>query len=115
MPELPEVETIKEALIKAVDKAVIQSVLVFNRNFRVIIPDDFEQMLTRQTVSRIYRLAKYVIIDLTNGMSIVWHFGMSGRVRIILQKPASFENMTMWLFAPINAHLSLMMLDALGL
>ena len=41
MPELPEVETIKEALIKAVDKAVIQSVLVFNRNFRVIIPDDF--------------------------------------------------------------------------
>ncbi len=91
MPELPEVETIKEALIKAVDKAVIQSVLVFNRNFRVIIPDDFEQMLTGQTVSRIYRRAKYVIIDLTNGMSIVWHFGMSGRVRIISQKPASFE------------------------
>ena len=91
MPELPEVETIKEALVKAVDKAVILSVLVFNRNFRVIVPNDFEQILIGQTVSRIYRRAKYVIIDLTNGISIIWHFGMSGRVRILSQKPETFE------------------------
>ncbi len=91
MPELPEVETIKEALVKAVDKTVIQSVSVFNRNFRITIPADFEQMLTGQTISRIYRRAKYVIMELDNGISVVWHFGMSGRVRIISKKPESFE------------------------
>ena len=91
MPELPEVETIKEALIKAVDHSVIRSVSVFNRNFRIPIPDDFEKLLTGQTISRIYRRAKYVIINLTNGISIVWHFGMSGRVRIISQKKVSLE------------------------
>lgn len=83
MPELPEVETIKEALNRAVNGAVIQSVLIAERRFRIPIPDDFATKITGAAVKYLRRVAKYVIIDLDNGLSIVWHFGMSGRVRII--------------------------------
>ena len=82
MPELPEVETIKEALRKAVIGATIKDVVVRNRNFRESIPLDFENITKNTTIIKVWRLAKYAIMDLDNGFSIIWHFGMSGRVKI---------------------------------
>ncbi len=83
MPELPEVETIKEALKKTIEGAVIHSVTVFNRRFRIFIPNDFEEKLIGRKILRIYRIAKYVVLELDNHYSILWHFGMSGRVKFI--------------------------------
>ena len=83
MPELPEVETIKEALRKSIDGTEILSVLIRNRNFRQRIPDDFEKIVTGTRILSVCRRAKYVIITLDNGYCIIWHFGMSGRVKII--------------------------------
>ncbi len=82
MPELPEVETIKEALKKTIKGAVIQSVTVRKRQFREIIPADFERRIENTTICQIYRKAKYIIIELNNGLSLIWHLGMSGRVKI---------------------------------
>ncbi len=82
MPELPEVETIKEALRKAVEGAVIQKVIVRNRKFRIPVPADFEDTLEGAAILKIYRIAKYAVLDLDNGFSVVWHFGMSGKVKI---------------------------------
>lgn len=82
MPELPEVETIKEALRQAVDGAVIKEITVRCRSFRIPVPDNFENLLKGGRIAKIYRIAKYVVIDIDNGYSIVWHFGMSGRVKI---------------------------------
>lgn len=82
MPELPEVETIKEALRRAVDSADIISITVKNRNFREKIPEDFEKRIEKSTIQKIYRKAKYIIIELNNGLSIIWHLGMSGKVKI---------------------------------
>ena len=45
MPELPEVETIKNALVKAIKGAKILNTEVFCRKFRVQIPDGFEYLL----------------------------------------------------------------------
>lgn len=86
MPELPEVETIKNALKKAVDKSNIIEVRINNNRFREIIPDDFAQKVTGARITDIRRVAKYVLVDLDNGYSIIWHFGMSGRVKIMGDK-----------------------------
>lgn len=82
MPELPEVETIKEALRRTVEGATIRTVVVWNRQFREIVPADFEQRIENTVICKIYRKAKYIIIELNNGFSIIWHLGMSGRVKI---------------------------------
>lgn len=91
MPELPEVETIKEALSKAVSNSRIISVKVRKRQLRKMIPDDFEAVITNANIVEIYRRAKYAIIKLDNGYSIVIHFGMSGRVNIFKTLPKTFE------------------------
>lgn len=91
MPELPEVETIKEALRKAVEGAVIQKVIVRNRKFRIPVPADFEDTLEGAAILKVYRIAKYAVLDLDNGFSVVWHFGMSGKVKITDTYPADLE------------------------
>lgn len=82
MPELPEVETIKEAMRKSVEGASIESVTVFKRNLRLPVPPDFEEKITGKRIKRLYRIAKYVVMELCGGYSVVWHFGMSGKVTI---------------------------------
>lgn len=91
MPELPEVETIKESLLVALDNAVIQSVLVRNRHLRQEIPTDFEKNICKARITRIYRLAKYALLDLDNNRSIILHFGMSGKIRFIDEKDINYE------------------------
>lgn len=91
MPELPEVETIKEALKKSVTDAKIKSVVIRNRNFREKIPDNFENVVSNGVIKNIRRLAKYAIMDLDNGYSIIWHFGMSGRVKILESNIDNFD------------------------
>ncbi|MBP5697998.1 MAG: bifunctional DNA-formamidopyrimidine glycosylase/DNA-(apurinic or apyrimidinic site) lyase [Alphaproteobacteria bacterium] len=83
MPELPEVETIKEAMQKAVCGAVIESVEVRQRQLRQQIPVDLEKIITGAKIRRLYRVAKYAIMELDNGYSVVWHFGMSGKIKIV--------------------------------
>jgi len=82
MPELPEVETIKESMRKALDGAVIESAKVYNRSLRCPIPDVFESAVVGAKIIKFYRIAKYAVMDLNNGYSIIWHFGMSGKIKI---------------------------------
>lgn len=91
MPELPEVETIKEALKMSIEGATIRSVLVRNRHLRKLIPEDFEQNVQQTRITRIYRISKYVVLDLDNGHNIIIHFGMSGKIRFIKQSSLPFE------------------------
>ena len=82
MPELPEVETIKKAVEKGIGKAKILSVEIRNRRLRDIIPDNIEKKITNATIVDYKRIAKYIVIALNNGFSILWHMGMSGKVKI---------------------------------
>ncbi len=91
MPELPEVETIKNALLKAVYKANIISVRIFNNRFRKIIPDDFAKRIEKAKIITISRRAKYLLLGLDNGLSIVWHLGMSGKIKIFDKLPEKHE------------------------
>ena len=91
MPELPEVETIKNALEKAVCGATIQKTEVFCRRFRVPVPDNLPQKINGARIVFLKRIAKYIIIELNNNQSLIWHMGMSGKVKLCDEPPKSFE------------------------
>lgn len=82
MPELPEVETIKESMSQALNGAIIESAEVYNRNLRQPVPDEFESTVTGAKIIKFYRIAKYAVMELDNGYSVIWHFGMSGKIKI---------------------------------
>jgi formamidopyrimidine-DNA glycosylase len=48
-------------------------------------------MITNATIIKIWRLAKYAILDLDNGYSIIWHFGMSGKVKFLANNIDDFD------------------------
>lgn len=91
MPELPEVETIKTAIEKGIGYSNITKVTINNNQFREIIPEDFATKITGAKIISYQRIAKYIIIGLDNGLSIIWHLGMSGRVKISDKLPTHLE------------------------
>ncbi len=82
MPELPEVETIKNTVAKTLLGAKIVKVTVRQRQFRQNVPEDFENRIEGATVIALKRIAKYMLVELDNGQTIIWHFGMSGKIKI---------------------------------
>ena len=82
MPELPEVETIKRAIEKGIGNTTISDIKIRNRKLREIIPEDIEENLKNATITSYQRIAKYLVISLDNGKSIIWHMGMSGKIKI---------------------------------
>ncbi len=82
MPELPEVETIKNTVAAAVSGAIIESVAVRQPRLRESVPTDFAKRIQGAKIINLRRIAKYMLIDLDNGLTIIWHFGMSGRIKI---------------------------------
>ncbi len=83
MPELPEVEIIKQSLNKKIKLGIIKKVLVRNRNLRFKIPPNFEKKLKNKIVIRIKRISKYLILELSNQMFLIVHLGMSGTIHLI--------------------------------
>ena len=63
MPELPEVEIVKQSLKRAINHKKIRKVIVKNRNLRFKLPINFEKTLQDKVVSNISRLSKYIIIE----------------------------------------------------
>ncbi len=81
MPELPEVETIKRELEKAVLGKKIAGVFVYNpRIIREPSPDKFKKELTGLTIKNILRRAKVLILELSSGKSLVIHLKMTGQL-----------------------------------
>lgn len=91
MPELPEVETIKEAIRQTISGSIIESVEVYNHRLRQEIPQDLEKIAYKTHIANIYRRAKYIVIDLDNGYSLILHLGMSGRIKILSAQPLNLE------------------------
>lgn len=82
MPELPEVETIKNTVEKAINGAQILSAIVRQPKLREPVPADFAERIRGAKIVGLKRIAKYMITELDNGLSIIWHFGMSGKIKI---------------------------------
>jgi len=83
MPELPEVEIVKQSLIKNVKSEKILRVIVRNRNLRFRLPKNFENIIENQIIINVKRFSKYVIIEFLNKLYCVIHLGMSGTIHIV--------------------------------
>lgn len=82
MPELPEVETVKRGLSPTMEGAVMQRVELRRPDLRFPLPRDFVARLTGRQIIGLARRAKYLLIDLDDGTTVVAHLGMSGSFRI---------------------------------
>jgi len=83
MPELPEVEVIRQSLDKKIKQKKVKKVIVRNKNLRFKIPDNFKSFLKNQKIIKIDRFSKYLILSLSNRGYCLIHLGMSGTVHLI--------------------------------
>ena len=83
MPELPEVEIVKQSLDKKIKFKKIKRVIVRNRNLRSKIPKNFEVFLKDKNIEKISRFSKYIILHFANDSFCIIHLGMSGTIHLI--------------------------------
>ncbi len=103
MPELPEVEIVKQSLKRAINHKKIRKVIVKNRNLRFKLPINFEKTLQDKVVSNISRLSKYIIIEFKSGLFCIFHLGMSGTVHIIKKKIDKITNLSFYQYKQVPA------------
>ncbi|NKB20459.1 MAG: bifunctional DNA-formamidopyrimidine glycosylase/DNA-(apurinic or apyrimidinic site) lyase [Alphaproteobacteria bacterium] len=82
MPELPEVETVRRGLAKAMEGRRINQVVVRRTDLRRPLPENFAEALTGRTITQLDRRAKYLLIRLDDATVVLAHLGMSGRMVI---------------------------------
>ena len=93
MPELPEVETTVRGLARFLDGVRIERVVLNRPDLRRPFPPDLVQVMTGAHVAGLSRRAKYGLIHLDRGSSVVFHLGMSGRWRIDPEEPDRHDHM----------------------
>ncbi|GJL77896.1 MAG: formamidopyrimidine-DNA glycosylase [Nitrospinaceae bacterium] len=80
MPELPEVETLRRALLPLVKNKTLLKLKFFRKDIRFPIPrEKLKEELSGKIVSDITRRGKYLLMHVPTGAMIL-HLGMSGRV-----------------------------------
>ena len=82
MPELPEVETVCRGLAPIFEGRRLKQVLQRRPDLRFPLPEDFAARLQGRRVEGLRRRAKYILIDLEGGETLLAHLGMSGRMVI---------------------------------
>lgn len=92
MPELPEVETVVRGLRKTIIGNKIKNVKII---FPGIVKQDlkiFKKDVEKGEIIAVRRRGKFILIDLSNGKTILAHLGMTGN--FLLVKPST----------PLNKH-----------
>ncbi|GAC1041411.1 bifunctional DNA-formamidopyrimidine glycosylase/DNA-(apurinic or apyrimidinic site) lyase [Rhizobium sp. No.120] len=82
MPELPEVETVRRGLAPSMEGAVLRELELRRNDLRFPFPVDFAEAVSGRGITSLSRRAKYLLIDLDEGKTIVAHLGMSGSFRV---------------------------------
>jgi len=93
MPELPEVEIVRQSLEKKVKDKIIQKVLLRNRNLRFKIHSKFKKHLNKKKIKKVDRFSKYIIITFEDKTGFIIHLGMSGTIHLLdIDKKNIFTN-----------------------
>jgi len=81
MPELPEVETIKNDLCKTVcGKKIVRVIIHNSKVIRQPAPLAFKSSLEGLSIKQILRRGKLLILELSNGKFLTVHFKMTGQL-----------------------------------
>lgn len=78
MPELPEVESVRRRLAPAMARKRFERVLLRRPDLRTPFPRRFAERITGSTALAVQRRAKYLLVPLSSGETLVMHLGMSG-------------------------------------
>lgn len=82
MPELPEVETVRRGLSPTMEGAVVTRLELRRQDLRFPLPVDLALRTAGRRILSLSRRAKYLLIDLDNGDTVIAHLGMSGSFRV---------------------------------
>ncbi|AIL65854.1 Formamidopyrimidine-DNA glycosylase [Rickettsiales bacterium Ac37b] len=82
MPELPEVETVSRGLKKEILGHTIDHVIINNVKLREPIPSNLSEIIAGAQILDILRKAKYILCQLNNGYTLIFHLGMTGKLLI---------------------------------
>ena len=72
MPELPEVQTTVSGLQKIIKKN-IANIRINTTKLRYIIPKNITKLANNRKILKIYRIAKFIIFNLSGNVSLVFH------------------------------------------
>ena len=100
MPELPEVEVVKQSLDKKIKFQKITKVLVRNRNLRFTVPKNIKLFLKNKIIKKISRKSKYLIFHLHDSSFLIIHLGMSGTMHLVDNK--IYENTNVSFYGPAS-------------
>jgi len=89
MPELPEVETIKNQLNKKIKGKKIIGIKIFLPKIIKAPLKNFRRAVLNSKISKIERRAKLIIISLSNSYSLLIHLKMTGQ---LIYKNAKIKN-----------------------
>ena len=82
MPELPEVETLRRALLPLVINKTCTALKFYRKDIRFPIPQaTLRKQMVNQAVSQVQRIGKYLLLKVPQGAMLL-HLGMSGRVTL---------------------------------
>jgi formamidopyrimidine-DNA glycosylase len=87
MPELPEVETIRRALAARLPGRRFAAVVQRRPDLRFPLPERLPERLVGRRLLGFRRRAKYLLADLDDGLTVLLHLGMSGR--LVFDGPAA--------------------------
>ena len=86
MPELPEVETVVRDLIPLLTLKTIVKVEVPGKKLRRPWNPLWSQLLENQTIEKVARRGKWIIISLRSNLRLLIHLGMTGQLCVFNQK-----------------------------
>jgi formamidopyrimidine-DNA glycosylase len=89
MPELPEVETVRQGLEPVMRGRRFVHVTQRRKDLRFPLPERFAERLTGRKVERLDRRAKYILIHLDGAEVLAVHLGMTGRFSVKLPRTPS--------------------------
>ena len=100
MPELPEVEIVRQSLDKKIKQKKVKKVIVRNRNLRLKVPLNFSNYLEGKKIIEVRRFSKYIIFFLSNKSYCLLHLGMSGTVHLVHKYKKNFLTNTSFYNSP---------------
>ena len=83
MPELPEVETVRQGLLPIIKERTILKLDQRREDLRWPLPKNLPNRAKNSKILNILRRSKYLLINLSSAETMIIHLGMSGRLLVL--------------------------------
>ena len=90
MPELPEVETVKNELMPVIGRRISGAELLWERTLLRPSPAEFQQRIAGRKIEGISRRGKYLIFALDSSESLIIHLRMTGSLILGSGEPPKY-------------------------